>query len=356
MKICCDLSVTSAPYHMRSAPQAPWHTPWASPVTALSAGLVLDFAAGAYGADGVQGTLPGLMGFSRASAASVIDGAGMLVGSPANTARLTHDPLTLARLGLLLESARSNLFANSGAPVTQTVTVTAASHVLSFYGTGSITLSGAHVLEVTGSDAYPSRRQVAFTPAAGTLTLTLAGQIQAPQLEVGSIASSYIPTTTALGLRADDNATVALGPWYSASAGTLVFSGYVQSAAANDRILEIDDGSATTRLSLLWNTVLGKPQFQVWNGGALQAAIAPPGNAVAFGTEFRVAIAYGPNAFGISLNGGAVAADDAGTVPTGVNVLRLGRAAGGAQGLMVTESLVYYPERLSDAELQAMSA
>lgn len=356
MKISCDFSVTSAPHRPSTATQAPWGSPWASPITATAAGLILDFAAGAYGASGIAGSLGELMNFSRNSAASVIDASGVLVSSPANSPRLVHDPISLARLGLLLEASRSNLFANSAAPATHTVAVTAAPHVLSFYGTGTITLSGAHAQTISGGGAYPARTMVSFTPTAGNLTLTLTGQIQAPQLEVGGTASSYVPTTTVPGQRADDNASVPLGPWYNSDAGTIVLGGYVQGASANDRIIEIDNGSSATRLSLLWNTVLGKPQFQVWNGGALQAAIAPPGNSIAFGTEFRVALAYAPNSFGISLNGGAVAEDNAGTVPSGVNVLRLGRAAGGAQSLLVTESLVYYPQRLSDTELQALSA
>lgn len=355
MKIACDFSLTSAPYRPTAAPP-PWGTPWASPISGTAAGLVLDFAAGAYGVGGQPGSLPGLMAFTRATAASLINASGQLVGVPANTSRLTHDPYTLARLGLLLEGARSNLFANSATPATQTVAVTSTPHVLSFYGSGSIALSGAHNATVVGSGSYPSRTEISFSPAAGSLTLTLLGQVQAPQLEAGAKASSYIPTTTAPGHRSADDAAVALGPWFDTAAGTVVFSGYVLGASANDRIIEIDDGTASTRLSLLWNTVLEKPQFQVWAAGALQAAIAPPGNAVPLGTEFRVAIACAKDAFGISLNGGAVANDTSGSVPAGLTTLRLGRASGGAQGQIITESLVYYPGRLPDTELQALSA
>ena len=355
MKVSCDLSVTSAPYRPMQAP-TPWGASWASPVSGTAAGLVLDFAAGAYGAGAIPGSLPDIMSFSRASAASVIDAAGQLVGAPADAARFVHDPVSQARLGLLLERAASNLFADSALPATQTVSVTATPHVLSFYGTGSIALSGAYTSSVIGSGAYPARTEVGFIPTAGDLTLTVSGQVQAPQLETGEMATSYIPAGTPPAIRSDDNATIDLGSWFDADAGTLVFSGYVLGANANDRIIEIDNGSAGTRLSLLWNTVLSKPQLQAWNGGALQAAIAPPGNAVPLGTEFRVAIACAADAFAISLNGGAIASDLSGTVPSGLTTLRLGRAGGGAQGAIITESLVYYPQRLSDAELRALSA
>lgn len=355
MKLCCDLSVTTAPFHPKPV-AAGWGRPWASPLSATLPAFALDFAAGSYGAGDGAKTLGALMTLDRASQASVIDGSGMLLATPAHMPRLTHDPATLARLGLLLEPARSNLLTHTASPAGQGITVTATPHSLSFYGTGQVTLSGAHNQTVIGTGSFPSRRVVVFTPAAGLLTLGFSGQVQAPQLEVGAFASSYIPSTTPPAIRADESATVVLGPWYGSTAGTLVFSGYVLGASANDRIIEIDDGTATTRLSLLWNTVLGKPQFQVWNAGALQAAIAPPGSAVPFGTEFRVAICFDQNFFGISLNGGDVATDTSGTVPAGVSLLRLGRAAGGAQGATITESLVYYPMRLTNAEVRALSA
>ena len=48
----------------------------------------------------------------------------------------------------------------------------------SFYGTGTVTLSGTHSFAVVGTGAYPARRSYAFTPTAGTLTLTVTGTVQ----------------------------------------------------------------------------------------------------------------------------------------------------------------------------------
>ncbi|MDH5798596.1 MAG: hypothetical protein OEZ19_08520, partial [Paracoccaceae bacterium] len=89
--------------------------------------------------------------------------------------------------------------------------------------------------------------------------------------------------------------------------------------------------------------------------GVLQAAIAPSGNAIGLGQDCRVAIAYGPNDFAISVNGSPVVGDTAGTVPGGLIALRLGRALSGAQGAILTERLVYFASRLSDTELQELS-
>jgi len=355
MKTVCDLSVTSA-RHRPNGTSIPWYTPWNSPTSNTIPGLVLDFSAETYGAGGASGTLGSTVVFSRSSDATRIDANGAIEVLGPNIARIDHDTTTSAPIGLLAEAARTNLFLQSAAPATQTVTVTATSHVLSFYGTGTVTLSGAHTATLVGSGAFPARSELVFTPTAGSLTLTISGSITSPQLEAGDVASSYIPTLGAATVREADIATVSLGTWFNAAEGTLVFEGSLDSAQANGRIIEIDSGASTTRLSILWNTVLGLPQFQVWEAGVLQAAIAPPGSSIDPSQPFRVAIAYKANEFAVSLNGGGLATDTSGAMATGLSILRLGRSVSGAQGLMLAERVIHYPVRLGDTEIQALSA
>ncbi len=355
MKVICDMSVTSA-RHRPVGTSIPWFTPWNSPVSGTIPGLVLDFSDGSYGAGGASGTLDSTVSFGRASDGTRTDATGVIEVLGPNIGRIDHDTTTFAPIGLLLETARTNLFVQSGAPADQTIAVAAVPHVVSFYGTGTVTLAGAHGAVVVGNGAYPVRTEISFTPVAGNLSVTLTGSVTSPQVEEGDLASTYIPTVAGATLRADDIATVPLGAGFNSNEGTLVFEGSLDSAQANDRIIEIDAGATTTRLSILWNTVLGKPQFQVWEAGVLQAAIAPSGNSINLGDPFRVAITYKANDFGVSLNGSAVVADMSGALATGLTTLRLGRSVWGAQGLMLAESVVYYPERLLDAEVQALSA
>lgn len=352
MKIVRDLSVTSA----NSNSFAPWDTAWRSPLGATPPGLVLDFAAGAYGTTGGPTNLATAANFSRSSGASHYGANGSMQTVGNDVARFQHDPSSLARTGLLLEAGRSNILTHTSTPSTETVTVSADDHVLSFYGTGTVTLSGAYAATVSGDGAYPARKQFAFLPAAGDLTVTYSGDVTFPQLEAAQVASSYVESGASAGVRSDDVASVDLGAWYNANEGTFVFSGAMFDAAANDRVFELDGGDTATRLSVLWNTTLGLPQFQVWNGGSLQAAIAPTGTSVNLGETFRVVVGYAANDFVISLNGSPVVADTLGVLPSGLATLRLGRSVWGAQGLMLAESLVYYPNRLPDSEIQALSA
>ena len=81
-------------------------------------------------------------------------------------------------------SARKNLLLATDVLSTQSVPTVAASYVLSFWGTGSITLSGTNttVLQGTGED---TRVYTTITPTAGTMTLTVSGQVLKAQLEFG---------------------------------------------------------------------------------------------------------------------------------------------------------------------------
>lgn len=354
MKLTCDLSLTSAP-HRPGASAAPWYTPWLSPTSAVIPGLVLDFNVGTYGVAGMIGTLASTMTFSRASQAIRTDQTGALEVLGPDIARIDYDPISLAQTGLMLENTATNLFLQTDAPASQSIAVAAVPHVLSFYGTGTITLSGAHTATVVGTGPYPGRTVYSFTPTAGSLTVTLSGVVQSPQLEEGPAASSFIPTSASAAARSDDIASVPLGGWFDTNAGTLVFDGVLNHALANDRIVELDNGATSTRLSVLWNTVLNKPQFQVWDSGVLQAAIAPGGAAIGFGGNFRVALAYSADDFAVSMNGSAAVTDTLGLVPTGLTTLRLGRSVWGAQGLLLAKSVTYYPGRLPDAELQLLS-
>jgi len=202
--------------------------------SALAAALNLNFIA--------NDTLDPRITFTRASTATYTDVDGVLQTSAVNAPRFDYDPVTHAPLGLLREEQRTNLVLNSAVLVTQNVTVTAVAHTLSFYGAGTVTLSGTATATVVGLGAYPSRKTFTFTPTAGTLTLTVTGSVTLAQLEVGAYASSYIPTAASQVTRAADSATmtgVNFTSWYGAG-GTMIVdvnmpvSGIILTAGTTD--------------------------------------------------------------------------------------------------------------------------
>jgi hypothetical protein len=106
----------------------------------------------------------------------------------------------------LIEKVRENLVLNSATLATQDVTVTANEHTVSFFGTGSIVVSGVASGTLVGT-GVGDRVELIFTATAGTLNLTVSGTVTNAQLEISDFgATPYIPTTTAavsVGITAD---------------------------------------------------------------------------------------------------------------------------------------------------------
>lgn len=84
-----------------------------------------------------------------------------------------------------------NLLLNTETLATQSRTVTAVGHTLSFTGTGSITLSGASTAGPLVGTGVNDRVSLTFTPTAGSLTLTVSGSVTKGQLNLGPTALPY---------------------------------------------------------------------------------------------------------------------------------------------------------------------
>jgi hypothetical protein len=179
------------------------------------------------------------------------------------------------------------------------------------------------------------------------------------QLEAGAFATSYIPTTAAAVTRAAETASMTgtnFSSWYNASAGTLFVGGDV--AALNP---------SSPRLAGLWLNDSGSDCFGVaqWDAATVTAyavasgvvvaaiAIAPPG--LTFGSHVEAAAAYAANDFAASVNGTAASTDTSGILNP-LNELWIGGNGSGAPLNGHIKRLTYYPTRLTNAQLQAMTA
>lgn len=142
-------------------------------------------------------------------------GAQLVQGSIPKDYFYTTDRLNVPRLNydsvggcpsLLLEPQRMNRLLNSAVVVTQTIATTGLACTVSFYGTGTIVFSGTYVGTLVGTGVN-NRVTLTFTPTTGSLVLTVTGSVTKGQLETGSYATSYIPTTTAATTRNADTFT-----------------------------------------------------------------------------------------------------------------------------------------------------
>jgi lysophospholipase L1-like esterase len=160
----------------------------------------------AFQADFTQLTsLPAQISFTRASTATYFDSSGTLQVAAIDAPRFDHDRSTLAQKGFLVEpQTRTNLFLATASPANQTITVVnATSYTVSFYGTGSMTLTGAVSHTVTGISST-ARTSYSFTSATTSLVIAISGSVQYPNVEAGDFATSHIPTTTVPVTRSPD--------------------------------------------------------------------------------------------------------------------------------------------------------
>lgn len=270
--------------------------------------------------------------------------------------RFDYSPVAIGTpLGVLVEEARTNLFLNSlinGAVlVTQGVAVTAQQYTISFYGTGSITLSGAATATINGTGAYPGRVTYTFTPAAGTLTCTVAGSVQYAQIEAGSFATSFIPTAGAAVTRRADVLAVtgsSFTSFYTSGAGTLVVEAEqstIFGASKTAAGLWLDTGN---RIGIYRQSASA---INAW----YNAPLASGQNAVA-GVFWKAAIAWSGAALAFSAKGAAVVtATYANSMA--FTTLAIGDNGGGGEVFNGhIRTVCYYATRLSDGWLQAVSA
>lgn len=145
--------------------------------------------------------------FTRAGTAWYWDYAGTLQSAGTNVLRFHWDKNGGSYLGVLIEGAATNILLNNATLSTQTRTVSnSTTYTLSFYGTGTVTLSGAASGATTGTAANV-RTTRTFATSSTSLTLTVSGSVTYAQLETGGIATSVIITAGAAVTRPADVVT-----------------------------------------------------------------------------------------------------------------------------------------------------
>jgi hypothetical protein len=140
--------------------------------------------------------------------------------------------------------------------------------------------------------------------------------------------------------------------WYRADEGTL----YGEAASLGEigrGVSAINDGTGNNRIDIrLLSGVSGAAGFVSANA-VTQAAFVGPYSANTF---VKRVIAYKVNDFALTTNGTTPSTDTSGYVPV-VNQLRIGAVDGGAAYINGTiKKLSYYPARLDNTQLVALTS
>jgi hypothetical protein len=252
--------------------------------------------------------------------------------------------------GVLIEGARTNLFLNSATGATQSVTVTASAHTLSFEGTGTVTLTGVSTAGPLVGTGVLNRVSLTFTPTAGTLTLTISGTVERVNLEAGVFGSSWIPTTGTSATRAADILSYTAGVNYPLSAW--VEFERVSDSGADERMLHFGIGTERFIFDVLTSDLWG---VGARAGGADQAALSVAGT-IATGTVQKGAGRIATNSV-IGARAGVLSSEDTlVTLPANPTNVYIGASNTGA-GLIngFVRRLAVFNSALSDAQLQTVT-
>lgn len=181
-------------------------------------------------------------------------------------------------------------------------------------------------------------------------------RIGLPQLELGAFATSVIPTTTAAATRSADVASVnTLSPWFNATEGTLFLEWSCPSAVSftgNREAANLSDNTYNNIVSL-GHTAGGNVLGQLYTAGVANIYEATAPNL----TVNKAGVAYITNSKVYVANGTVKQSNTSAGVPT-LTQLGIGNPSNnGALKLCGwVRRVSYYPSRLSNAQLQALTA
>lgn len=301
--------------------------------------------------------------FTRNTSASRFKPDGTIEVVAANVPRIDHDPSTGEVLGLLIEAGSMNLLLNSASLSTQTVTTTATTYTLSFYGAGSVTLSGSYAGTLSSAGTWPARATLTFTAAAGSLVVTVSGSVQYAQLEPGGIASSWIQTTTAATSRATESAMVTNASWgrQVPYIGSTLFADFTVPFNTSGFNRSMYCRKSDTGLTDVWWGVLANngslaPRAVQWEGLggtlAFATALVSPGQRIKIAATMQNANRRG------CVNGGAVQTRAAsGTLPANLpNLIEIGAGNGAVAHRSWFRRIRFFPWLMTDNELKAVTS
>jgi hypothetical protein len=183
------------------------------------------------------------------------------------------------------------------------------------------------------------------------------GWLWGAQFEAGAFASSYIPTTSGSVTRAADSLVFTpISGWFNANAGTVLFRGRAAAGSgANQHAWCFDDGTISEEILITRLSSSRLIRGAIDDGGATQVSSDTVGS-VSDSTEFRHAMAWAANDFGMSLGGAAVVTDTSLTLPTVTKLLLGNRSDGARPWDGHIREFGYWPQRTSNGGIQALAA
>ena len=176
---------------------------------------------------------------------------------------------------------------------------------------------------------------------------------------MAAFASSYIKTEASQVTRTADVAVMTgtnFSEWYRQDEGTFVIEGDTSYTASNFPVFSsVSDGTGNNIIDLNSRGSTTTTRMEAYVGGVVQVAAINSTTAVLSGVSAKTSRTYKLNDYALSCGGETVKTDTSATVPT-VDRIHIGSylgSSGFTNGHI--SSITYYPKRVTNSELQALS-
>jgi hypothetical protein len=280
---------------------------------------------------------------TRATSATRVNANGVIETVGANVPLIDHTGGGCPTI--LVQPQRTNSLLNSATVANQTIITGAVAYTLSFYGSGTITLSGTHTATVVGLGT--ARKTYTFTPTAGNLVLTVSGTCTNGQLEAGSYATSYIPTTSAIVTRnADVISKTGISSLIGQTEGTMFVDFYVDNLASQTNNPVILSLGADQYIGISYN---GRIQFYFESGCNIDLTSFALTNG-----RHKFGFGYKANDFVAYVDGTLAGTDTSGT-PNGTSLLNLGYSNTNFIGKINYNTVALWKTRLTNTQLAELT-
>jgi hypothetical protein len=225
-------------------------------------------------------------------------------------------------------------------------------------------------VEQWGTDVYRCSETFTMT-ASGTLTtfrlapvsgVTLASLsavgtelgFAAPQIELSSVPTTFIPTTTGQATRNADVVSVSgVSGYIGQTEGTIYAEVDLKNFEQNARIIALSDGTTSNRITLIFNTA---SRFRLLVNVSTSGQVDLSSSAQVSGI-YKVAVAYKENDYAFYLNGTQIGTDTSALVPACTSVF-LGKIESSASTNFLNDRIraaALYTTRLSNDQLAELT-
>jgi hypothetical protein len=180
--------------------------------------------------------------------------------------------------------------------------------------------------------------------------------IYGAQVEVGSYATSYIPTQGSAVTRLADSCNNGGNEQViNSTEGVLYFEGSALDDDGTDRKITLSDGSLNNAINFGFSRFSGNINAEVKSGGVLQTS-GFGATGIAQDNNNKFALSWGGGVSKFYVNGTLASSYTSVTSPIGMNVLNFSLSSGFQKSYLNCKDIRVYNTALSDSELQALTS